>query len=551
MISRRDVLKYGMATAALSGVSPRRAGADDDGVGKSPFKTQPFLEPLPVAQIKIPVNATPTTDGSCVNFLSPGTLASPGTHQFIERADFKPRYAYEIHVKENKYHNFHPAIGPITRVWGYDGVFPGPLFHAKYGEPIMVRFYNELPPKHVGFGIPSITTNQHNGHNASESDGYPGNYFDSGTCWDNHYPNVLNGFTADPETNDAREAMGTLWYHDHRQDFTAQNVYAGLAGGYLLFDDLDRGNEEIDDGVNLRLPSGKYDVTLAFGDKVFDAEGQLVYDFFNLDGILGDKMTVNGKIQPYFDVERRKYRFRMLDGGPSRFYAFALSDGTPLIQISNDGNLLAAPVPRPYVTCGVAERHDVIIDFSKYSDGTKVYLLNRAEQTDGRGPTGKLLTPGDQLMEFRVHGYFPAVDPSLVKDALREQPPIDLTKVVRRRRFEFDRSGGSWTVNNRAFNEETPDAQVKRNTREVWTLKNGGGGWSHPIHIHLEEFRILSFNGRTPRNFEARKDVMVLGPNDEAEIFFNFRDYLGKYVMHCHNVVHEDHAMMIRFDLVE
>ena len=549
MFSRRDMLKYGLATAAASGVPTRRARAGDDGgVAKTPFKTDPFQDPLPLAQIKVPVNSTPTPDGSCVRLLSPGTMASPGTHQFIERADFKPKYAYEIHVKENRFHNFHKAMGPVTRIWGYDGVFPGPIFHAKYGESIMVRFYNELPADHVGFGIPSLSTHLHNGHNASESDGYPGNFFDSGTCWDNLYPNVLNGFTASPETNDPRDCMGTLWYHDHRQDFTAQNVYAGLAGGYLLFDDLDCNDETDPNGC--QLPSGKYDVTLAFGDKVFDANRQLVYDFFNLDGILGDKFTVNGKIQPYFEVERRKYRFRLLDGGPSRFYAFALSDGTPLIQISNDGNLMAAPIARPYVTCGVAERHDVIIDFSKYSDGAKLYLVNRAEQVDGRGPTGKLLTPGDRLIEFRVNGSLPAFDRSLVKPTLREQPPIDLTQVVMRRRFEFNRSGGSWTVNGRAFNDNRVDASIKRNTREVWTLKNGGGGWSHPIHIHMEEFRVLSFNGRPPRSFEDRKDVIVLGPDDEAEVFFNFRDYLGRYVMHCHNVVHEDHAMMIRFDIV-
>jgi FtsP/CotA-like multicopper oxidase with cupredoxin domain len=548
MFSRRDLLKYGLASATLSTVRARPAGADD-GVGKTPFRTDPFQDPLPLAPVKVAVNATPTLDGSCVNLLTRGKLASPGTHQFSERADFKPRYAYEIHVKENKFHNFHKSMGPISRVWGYDGLVPGPTFYARYGEPIMVRFYNELPPDHVGFGIPSISTHLHNGHTASESDGYPGNFFDSGTCWDNLYPNVLNGFTANPDARDARDAMGTLWYHDHRQDFTAQNVYSGLAGGYLLFDDLDCNDEANVNG--LQLPSGKYDVFLAFGDKVFDAQGQMVYDFFNLDGILGDKFTVNGKIQPYFEVERRKYRFRLLDVGPSRFYAFALSDGTPLIQIANDGNLMRAPVPRSFVTCGVAERHDVIIDFSNYSDGSRVYLMNRAEQFDGRGPTGKLLTPGDPLVEFRVSGSSPAVDlNSLVKPVLREQPPIDLTQVVQRRRFEFNRSGGSWTVNGRSFNEDRPDAVVKRNTREVWTLKNGGGGWSHPVHIHFEEFRILSFNGRTPPVFEDRKDVMVLGPDDEAEVFFNFRDYLGKYVMHCHNVVHEDHAMMIRFDVV-
>jgi FtsP/CotA-like multicopper oxidase with cupredoxin domain len=546
VITRRELLKYGAATAALSGLSPVRIHADGDGgVGKTPFTTQPFIEALPIPALKKPLNANPST--TCLTLLSGGDqLVSPPVHQFIDRPDFQPVYAYEIHVKE-ALQTFHPAIPP-TKIFGYDGVAPGPIFHATYHEPIMVRFFNELPKNHVGFGIPSLSTHLHNGHTASASDGYPGNYFDSGTNWDNHYPNVLNGFTATPETNDPAEAMGTLWYHDHRQDFTAQNVYAGLAGGYLLFDKLDCNDERNTSG--LQLPSGKYDVTLAFGDKVFGADGQLVYDFFNLDGILGDKMTVNGRIQPYFDVEPRKYRFRLLDGGPSRFYAFALSDGTKLIQISNDGNLMSAPVARSFVTCGVAERHDVIIDFSKYSAGTKVYLLNRAEQTNGRGPTGKLLTPGDPLIEFRVTSFV-AIDYSRVPNVLRVPPVIDLTKVVRRRTFEFNRDGGSWTVNGRVFSDSRVDASVKVNTSEVWTLVNGGGGWSHPIHVHMEEARMLSRNGRKPATFEAdRKDVFVLGPREEVEVLFNFRDYTGKYVMHCHNVVHEDHAMMIRFDLV-
>src|SRR5438128_5492388 len=139
MISRRDVLKYGMATAALSGVSSRRADADDGGAGKSPFKTQPFVDALPIPPIKQPLNDTPTTN--CLSLLSGSDrLANPGGHQFIERPDFQPIYAYEIHVKE-AYQRFHPAIPP-TRIWGYDGMAPGPLFHTRYHEPIKVRFFN-------------------------------------------------------------------------------------------------------------------------------------------------------------------------------------------------------------------------------------------------------------------------------------------------------------------------------------------------------------------------------------------------------------------------
>jgi FtsP/CotA-like multicopper oxidase with cupredoxin domain len=544
MLTRRELVKCGVTAATLSGFSPRLVHADDD-VGGSPFRTDPFVEPLPFPPVKEPVGVGP----ACRDALSSTgfTQANPGPHQYIERADCVPTKAYEIHVAEGE-HSFHPSIPPTT-IFGYDGIAPGPTFKAFYGEPIMVRFFNELPADHVGFGIASLSTHLHNGHTASESDGFPGNFHDSRTFWDNHYINAVNGFSTDPPTtNGVTECMGTLWYHDHRHDFTAQNVYAGLAGFYLLCDSLDCNDET--DPRGLQLPSDPFDVPLVFADKVFDADGQLVYDFFNLGGILGDKFTVNGKIQPFFDVQPRKYRFRLLDAGPSRFYAFALSDGTPLIHIANDGNLLAAPIARSIVTCGVAERQDVIVDFSKYRFGDKVYLMNRAEQDDGRGPTGKLLTPGVPLVEFRVKVPLAATDRSQIRPVLRPVPPMDLSQVVKTRTWEFDRSDGGWTVNGRFFNVNEIRASVKCNTCEVWTLKNGGGGWSHPIHVHFEEYRTLSRNGRTPPPWEDRKDVAVLGPGEVVRVFFNFRDFVGRYPMHCHNVVHEDHAMMIRFDVV-
>jgi len=543
MLTRRDLLKYGIGAATLSAFAPRFARGDDGGGARTPFVTKPFIQELPFPLVKSPFS----TGSGCVDQLpTVGVKAGPAEHQFIERGDCAPVLAYTIDVHEAD-HQFHPDM-PATKIFGYDGTFPGPTFHARYGEPIMVRFINRLPKDHVGFGVPSITTHLHNGHTGSESDGYPGNFHDSGTYWDNHYINVLNGFSQDPPATDSGECMNTLWYHDHRLDFTAQNVYAGLAGFYLLFDAEDCGDETNTDGF--QLPSGEFDIPMVFADKVFDADGQAVFDFFNLDGILGDKYTVNGAIQPFLNVKPRKYRFRFLDAGPSRFYALALGYGTPLIQISSDGNLLSAPVQRSVVTLAVSERHDVIIDFSKYLVGDRVYLMNRAEQTDGRGPTGKLLTPGDPLVEFRVTS-FDRTDVSQIPSTLRIPPPIRVDQVVKTRDWEFNRGNGQWTVNGKIFREDEIRASVKCNTREIWNIKNGGGGWSHPIHIHYEEFRTLLRNGQPPQAFEAgRKDVSVLGPGDQTQVLFNFRDFHGKYVMHCHNVVHEDHAMMIRFDIV-
>ena len=434
---------------------------------------------------------------------------------------------------------------PYTRMWGYGGMCPGPTIRAKYGEPILVRFENQLPAGHFGVGLPSISTHLHNGNTASESDGYPGDYVDSGQHRDHHYANA-------PAGGDPREIMNTLWYHDHRQDFTAQNVAAGLAGFYLLTDELDSGDETDTNPKAFRLPSGQFDVPLVFNDRSFDNQGNQQYDVFNTQGILGDYYTVNNAISPYFEVKRRKYRFRLLNSGPSRFYQFALSSGQPFIQISSDGNMLPQPVEVETLTFSVAERADVIIDFTNAKAGDKIYLLNLMEQTLGAGPSGNTLNPPEKVMRFDVVSNDTA-DPSRIPATLRTLPPVELREVKNHRFWKFDYLNGTWLVNGRLFDTNRADAEISEGSAEIWTFRNEGTQWSHPIHIHFEEFQVLSVNGRKPRLGDpafGRKDTIRLGPNDEITIFMRFRGFFGKYVMHCHNVVHEDHSMMIRYDIV-
>jgi FtsP/CotA-like multicopper oxidase with cupredoxin domain len=159
-------------------------------------------------------------------------------------------------------------------------------------------------------------------------------------------------------------------------DYTAQNVYRGLVGTYLLYDNLDCNDETNASGF--RLPSGEFDVPLVLGDKVFDKNGIAYYDLFNLDGIIGDKQTVNGKIQPFFDVKKRRYRLRLLNTGPSRFYTLKFSNNMPFWQISNDGNLLPRPIKRTSINLTVAERVDIIVDFSQ-ATSSEIYLMNILE----------------------------------------------------------------------------------------------------------------------------------------------------------------------------
>jgi FtsP/CotA-like multicopper oxidase with cupredoxin domain len=490
---------------------------------------------------------------------------------------FPPKKFYELTMKEAP-HQFHPDYAPTT-IWGFDGQFPGPNFHANYGEPVLVRFHNHLPSvtKPQAFGIAEITTHLHNAHTPSESDGNPVNFFNSindpnpinpNGFKDQHYPNVYAGYTALGNlVGDQREALSSLWYHDHHLDFTAQNVYKGMAGVYNLFDSLDTGDET----TGLRLPSGAYDVPIMFTDPLFDPDCQLVFDLFNLDGILGDKLAANGAIQPFLNVDKRRYRFRLYNPGPSRWYEFALYDGTtflPFWQISSDGNLLPQAIKVTSVRIAVAERADIIVDFGKIA-ASRVYIVNRLEQVNGRGPTGNILTPGNPIVQLNIGTKAPdfsrdPADPKLGVFKLRTLPDPDFFALLAlaanapTRTFSFARGNGAWTVNGQFFDENVVSAAVPQESAEVWVIQNPGGDWRHPVHIHFEEHRVLSRNGVQPwPNTQlngcvdyARKDVIELNTNEEVRVFMRFRDMKGRYVMHCHNVVHEDHAMMVRWDIV-
>lgn len=524
-VPRRKFLKESL----LAGTSAYIALKGEKSLAKDPPKsppTRPFVEELPIAPIAQPVAQLDPP---------PSVTRNPRLN------DFPPQKFYELRERE-AFHSFHPDL-PSSLIWGFNGIFPGPTFHVTQGEPILVRIHNDLPANHVGFGSPDTSTHLHGGHTPAESDGFPADFYPPGQFKDFHYPNLA-------ERNMVEDSQGTLWYHDHREEFTAQNVYKGLAGFYLLFDLLDSGNEQDPNPVALRLPSGEFDVPLIFTDEIFKQNGELFFDPFNFNGLLGDKFSVNGKIQPFFKVARRKYRFRLLNASASRFYEFFLSSKQPFLLIATDGNLLKAPLRLQSIRIAPAERMDVIVDFSQSRIGDQIFLENRLEmENEGRRPADKLLKKGIQTLRFDVDRDAP--DPSRIPLLLRPQRVVNLAEVVKRREWIFDRRQGMWTVNNELFDADTSRAQPKLGTAEIWTLETKSGGWAHPIHIHLEEFKILSRNGKTPPPQERGwKDVVDVGPNEKVVLFIRFQDFAGRYVMHCHNLVHEDHAMMIRWDTV-
>jgi FtsP/CotA-like multicopper oxidase with cupredoxin domain len=487
---------------------------------------------------------------------------------------------YKLTAKEIPW-EFHPDL-PTQTAWTYvadtaDATAPATIF-ARYGQPILCRFHNELPQEHVGFGSPEISTHLHNLHMSSGCDGYPSDFYSEtmagptldpdgpnqgkGQFKDHFYPNIYAGFDElQNHIGDYREALGTLWFHDHTEDYTAPNVYRGLAGFYLLFDHLDSGNERDPTPGALRLPSHPYDYPLAFGDKRFDPNGQLFWDDLHVEGVLGDKVTVNGKIEPLLRVDARKYRFRLLNTGPSRFYEFYLVTAKDKVQpftyIANDGNLLTAPLlNQRKVHLGVAERADIVVDFSQYPLGTELYLVNRLRQDSTRKPKD-VKAPGSRVLKFIVDRNPAQQDLSQVPSQLRplrDLPSQNELDKLHVRRWEFDRKNGLWTVNGKLFDRHNPRAKIQQGSAEVWELVGKSGGWSHPIHLHLEEGRMLSksvdgIEVPVPPHERGRKDVFVLEKTMTIRVLVRFRDFHGKYVMHCHNVIHEDHAMMVRWDV--
>jgi FtsP/CotA-like multicopper oxidase with cupredoxin domain len=459
---------------------------------------------------------------------------------------------------------------------------------------------------------------------------------------------------------DYRETMSTHWFHDHMLDFTAQNVYKGNAAMINYYSGLDRGNEAIDDGVNLRLPSGSalawgnrdYDVNLVIADKAWDPQGQLWFNIFNKDGFLGDQMLVNWQYRPFVEVRARRYRFRILNGSVSRYLALGLVkqvDGTggelkgpkdsgisynrvPFHMIANDGNIMEYAIPFDgsmdldgtgadahkglLPTQAIAERYDIIVDFAQagIKPGDKLYFVNTMEHDTGKGPkravpladvlsekyhpvasaTGWSADPAvTKIMEFRVMPYDGtdlSMNPADYTPGKKQMIPLAIgredprmAKAIKRS-FVFGRSEGTdeapWTIKadgSEALNADprrisaaprlatgpTPggfDGQNHSNgyddfgTIEVWTLKSGGG-WSHPVHIHFEEGVILSRDGKAPPAWEtwARKDVYRIGSGPETSgdvtLAIRFREFAGSFVEHCHNTQHEDHSMLLRWDL--
>ncbi len=397
---------------------------------------------------------------------------------------------------------------PPTPLWTYDGSFPGPTIHAERGRPAAVRQRNALPE--------DVSTHLHGMASRPEDDGQPGLPVRPGGERVYHYPNAQPG--------------ATLWYHDHADMATSPHVYRGLAGLYLLHDPAED---------RLGLPAGDQDVPLVLQDRTFDRDGRLVFDDHAHTDVLGDVALVNGAAWPRLAVQRRRYRFRVLVASNSRPYLLGLSDGRPFTVVASDGGLLPRPVRTAGLLAVMAERYDIVVDFSDLPAGRSVSLVNQLE-------TGRL----HELLRFDV-GRLRGRDESRVPAELAEPPRLATATTPVDRVWHFAHGPTGFVINGRPFDGDRVDARPRLGSTEVWELRTQGLGFFHPVHPHLVRFQVLSRDGRPPAAYERGwKDTVLVGERSVVRIAARFAPHTGRYVLHCHNLVHEDHAMMTQFEVV-
>jgi spore coat protein A len=526
-ITRREFLQKSslMTGAVLTHQSGHKGPGVQERPALDPNSLAPFVDPLPIPAVakSAEMRASPENLGAKI-----------------------PYYRIAMRAFETKVHR---DMKP-TRMWGFGGTFPGPTFDLKSGEEVMVEWANELPGQHflpidhslhgAEKGKPEVraVAHLHGAKTRPESDGYPEDWIAPGKSAVYHYPN--------------QQDAATLWYHDHAMGINRLNIFAGLAGAYILRDKVEEA---------LHLPRGKYEIPLVICDRMFDKDGQLYYPISDkaespwIPEFFGNANLVNGALFPFLEVEARKYRFRVLNASNGRFFRLSLSNKQAFHQIGTDQGLLAAPVAVQKILVAPGERLDLIIDF-KEAAGSKITL------NDGFV----------SLMQFRVSSGG-VKDDSILPVSLRTIERLKESAAVKTRMLSLDEIDDAiqnpvkMQLNGSTWHDPVTENPALNST-EIWSFVNPTDD-SHPIHLHLVKFQILdrqkfeTFGYLTkqklrflgppvpPDPVEAGwKDTVRADPGMVTRIIAKFEGYAGRYVWHCHILEHEDNEMMRPYDVL-
>ena len=469
------------------------------------------------------------------DLLVPGKMwADSGNGQFEKRLFIPPLlernnngtgFDFSPLVAQPDNHLFFP--GKPTETLGYNGSFLGPTIRVRDGEPVRLSVSNMID-QHT-------TVHWHGLHVPARWDGGPHQVIEPGETWT-------------PEFT-IRQQAATLWYHPHAMGLTGEHVYRGLAGLFII-------DDELSDSLQLPRDYGVDDIPIILQDRRFYEDGSFAYARSMHDilhGVIGNFLLVNGMLKPFVEVGRGIVRFRLLNGSNSSIYRVRLSNAQPLHAIASDGGFLAAPVSVSELILSAGERVEFVVDFSGASAGDSARLV--VDQFNGNSY---------EAMEIRVASG--AARQTELVPRLREQSPLDPSTADHTRYFSMETMSGGGrgmgmmggnrlTINGKKMDMTRIDEKIPLGSTEIWELENRSATMMqlpHSMHLHDVQFNILERNGKAPEPLEAgRKDTVLLWPNDRVKIIARFMDYTGIYMYHCHMLEHEDDGMMGQFEVVD
>ena len=415
--------------------------------------------------------------------------------------------------------------GTTTDTLGYNGNFLGPTIRVRDSQNVNLKVHNRLTDV--------TTVHWHGLHVPAQWDGGPRQVIQPGEIWA-------------PEFQIKQQAA-TLWYHPHAMGLTGEHVYSGLAGLFIIDDDI---------SDNLPIPKeyGIDDIPIILQDRRFSENGEFVYIRSMHDvmhGVLGNHLLVNGMIQPYVEVSKNLTRFRILNGSNSSIYRLRLSGEQPMAAIASDGGFLERPVMLKELILSAGERAEILVDFSQFSPGERIRLY-----VDQYG--GNSFDAMEMVVKNETGKY------SQIPGFLREQERIQESEADNTRYFAMETmsrrgmgmmmSGGRLTINGKKMDMNRIDAKIPLGSTEIWEIENTSSSMMmlpHSMHLHDVQFNILDRNGQAPEEIEqGRKDTVLLWPNEKVRIIARFEDYTGIYMYHCHMLEHEDDGMMGQFEVV-
>ncbi|GAB3964503.1 multicopper oxidase domain-containing protein [Plantactinospora veratri] len=410
--------------------------------------------------------------------------------------------------------------GGSTATWGFNGEYLGPTLRAKRGEQVLVNVVN-------GIGRPT-SVHWHGMHLPAAMDGGPHQMVRPGATWSPQWK--------------IDQPAATLWYHPHPHGETAEHVYRGLAGMFILDDEP---------SAALALPHryGVDDVPLIVQDRKFGSDGRFDESRSSLGGvgILGDTLLVNGTVGPYLDVTTERVRLRLLNGSNARTYDFGFADDRAFALIGTDGGLLERPHRTGRIQLSPGERAEIVVSVRP----AERVVLRSYPPDQGVEFLGGRFTGGDDtfdVLELRAAGNL-AASPE-VPDRLVPVDRLDPASAAQTRRFRMN----GRQINNRPMDMDRIDFAVTRDTTEIWEIEKQDAT-PHSFHVHDVQFQVLSVDGREPPpELAGWKDTVLLTAGDSVRIIARFADYTDPnmpYMFHCHLLDHEDLGMMGQFVVVE